>query len=87
MAVEITTIYEEMLCLLDMASEEYIKAVQTSMVRPNLFLKQRLCAIRLNIYMKNSVEFWQANYDIQPAIEPHGMVQYLLSYIKKHRKV
>ena len=78
MALDIITTYEEMLSFLQMTHEEYIKAVQTSIVRPKLFLKQKLCEIRLNNYMKNCLQFWWANHDIQPAIEPYGMVQYVL---------
>ena len=45
-----------------------------------------MCEIRLNNYMKNCLQFWQANHDIQPAIEPYGMVQYVLSYVTKSQK-
>ena len=84
--IDITTTYEEMLSFLDMTHEKYIRAVQTSIVRPKLFLKWKLCEIRLNNYMKNCLQFWQANHDIQPAIEPYGMVQYVLSYVTKSQK-
>ena len=36
--------------------------------------------------MKNCLKCWQANHDIQPAIEPYGMVQYVLSYVTKSQK-
>ena len=39
MALENTTMCEEMLSELDMTHDEYIKAVQYSIVRPKLFLK------------------------------------------------
>ena len=37
MALDNTTTYEEMLSELDMAHDECIKAVKTSIVRPNYF--------------------------------------------------
>ena len=36
--------------------------------------------------MKNCLQFWRANHDIQPSIEPYGMVKYILSYVTKGMK-
>ena len=62
---------------LDMTEEEYIIAVWISLVRPKLFLKCRPCEIRVNNYMKNCLEIWRANHDIQPALSPYAMIQYM----------
>ena len=40
----------------------------------------------MNNYMKNCLQFWRANHDIQPSIEPYGMVKYILSYVTKGQK-
>ena len=36
--------------------------------------------------MRNCFHFWRANHDIQPSIEPYGMVKYILSYVTKGQK-
>ena len=33
--------------------------------------------------MKNCLEFWRANHDIQPPLEPFGMIEYILNYVTK----
>ena len=71
---------------LEMSQEQYITAVRTSLVRPKLFLKCRPCEIRVNNYMKHCLELWRAHHDIQPSLSPYAMVQYMLSYVTKHRK-
>ena len=69
-----------------MSQEKYASAVRTSLVRPKLFLKCRPCEIRVNNCMKHYLEFWRANHDIQPSLSPYAMIQYMLSYVTKHRK-
>ena len=61
MGLDVTTTFE-----LSMTNDEYIKAVRCSLVRPKYFCERRVCEIRVNNYMKNSLEFWRANHDIQP---------------------
>ena len=56
------------------------------LVRPKLFLKCRLCEIRVNNYMKHCLEFWRANHEIQPLLSPYAMIQYMLSYVTKTQK-
>ena len=51
-----------------------------------MFFIRRPCDIRINNYMKNCFHFWRANHDIQPSIEPYGMVKYILSYVTKGQK-
>ena len=36
--------------------------------------------------MKNCLEFWRANHDIQPPLEPFGMIEYILNYVTKAQK-
>ena len=40
----------------------------------------------MNNYMKNCLQCWRANHDIQSSIELYGMVKYILSYITKGQK-
>ena len=77
MALENTTTSEEMLTELDMTHNEYIKAVWCSIVRQKLFLKQRVCEIWINNSMKNLLQFWRANHDIQPVIDPYAIIEYI----------
>ena len=36
--------------------------------------------------MKNLLQFWRANHDIQPAIDPYAMIEYISSYVTKIQK-
>ena len=86
MGLDVTTTFEEMLSELSMTNDEYIKAVLCSLVRPKYFCERRVCEIRVNNYMKNCLEFWRANHDIQPPLEPFGMIEYILNYVTKAQK-
>ena len=83
---EVTMTFDEMLNELNVNLTEYLQAVQTTIVRTKMFLQRRPCEIRMNNYMKNCFQFWRANHDIQPSIEPYGMVKYILSYVTKGQK-
>ena len=83
---EVTITFEEMLQQLNMDLTEYLQAVQTTIVRTKMFLRRRPCEIRINNYMKNCLQFWRANHDIQASIEPYRMVKYILSYVTKGQK-
>ena len=83
MTLDNITTDDKMLSELDMTHDNYIKAVWTSIVRPKLFLKHRLCEIRINAYMKNCLHFWWANHNIQPVLDPYATIQYILSYVTK----
>ena len=50
------------------------------------FLKRNPNEIQVNQCMKKCFHFWRANHDIQPVLEPFGMVQYILSYVTKSQK-
>ena len=83
---EVTMTFDEMLQQLNLNFTEYLAAVQTTIVRTKMFFQRRPCEIRMNNYMKNCLHFWRANHDIQPSIEPYGMVKYILSYVTKGQK-
>ena len=87
MALDLEITFDEMLMELEMTEDEYIKAVRISLVRPKLFLKQRPCEIRINNYIKHCLQFWRANHDIQPSLTPYAMVEYMLPYVTKHKRV
>ena len=83
---EVTMTFDEMLQELNINLTEYLAAVQTTIVRTKMFFQRRPSEIRMNNYMKNCLQFWRANHDIQPSIEPYGMVKYILSYVTKGQK-
>ena len=83
---EVTMAFDEMLHQLNLNLTEYLAAVQTTLVRTKIFFQRRPCEIRVNNYMRNCFQFWRANHDIQPSIDPYGMVKYILSYITKGQK-
>ena len=78
---EVAMTFDEMLQELNINLTQYLAAVQTTIVRTKMFFQQRPSEIRMNNYMKNCLQFWRANHDIQPSIEPYGMVKYILSYV------
>ena len=83
---EVTMTFDEMLHQLNLNLTQYLAAVQTTLVRTKIFFQRRPCEIRVNNYMRNCFQFWRANHDIQPSIDPYGMVKYILSYITKGQK-
>ena len=36
--------------------------------------------------MKNLLQFWRANHDIQPVIDAYAMIEYILFYVTKIQK-
>ena len=36
--------------------------------------------------MKHCLQFWRANYDIQPSLIPYAMVEYMLAHVTKAQK-
>ena len=86
LAEDVTITFHELLEQLNMNITQYISAVRTTIVRTKMFFKRQPSEIRINNYMKNCFHFWRANHDIQPSIEPYGMVKYILSYVTKGQK-
>ena len=74
MGQDVQTPFTELWNELKMTYEEYIKVMRTTIVRAKVFLQ---CEIRIKNYMKHYLEFWRANCDMQPSLDPFGMVQYI----------
>ena len=45
--------------------------------------QQRVCEIQINNNMKNLLQFWRANQDIQPVFDPDAIIENILSYVTK----
>ena len=74
---------EMMLKDLDLSEEDYIRAVQSSLTEPRIFLKRRPCESRINGYMKNLIHVYKANHDIQFCLNSYAVVMYIVNYIQK----
>ena len=85
MGQNIQSTFNEMMNVLHMTYEEHIKAVRTTSVRPKLFLPYQLCEIRINNYVKHCLEFCRVNHDIQPSLDPFGMIQYIQYILLCHK--
>ena len=83
---EVELTFDQFLQRLNLDLTQYITAVQTTIVRTKMFFKRKPSEIRINNYMRHCLQFWRANHDIQPSIEPYGMVKYILSYVTKGQK-
>ncbi|XP_070561973.1 uncharacterized protein [Ptychodera flava] len=78
--------FEQFLQNLNCTEEDYIKAIQTSIKGPKVFLKRKLSEIRINPYMKSLLTAWKANHDIQFVVDPYACAVYITNYISKSAK-
>ena len=69
-----------------MSYDDYIIAVQSTIVRPQFFPKHHPSGIRINNYMHNCLHIWRANHDIQPCLSPYAMIEYMCNYVTKSQK-
>ena len=69
-----------------MTMDQYINGVHSSISHPKYFPKRKPCEIRMNNYMPNCLHTWRANHDIQLFLNPHAMIEYILSYVTKGQK-
>ena len=72
-----------MLQKLNMSCHDYILAVCSTIVRPQFYPKHHPCEICINHYMCNCLHIWRANHDIQPCLNPHAMIEYILNNVTK----
>ncbi|MCP4161026.1 MAG: AAA family ATPase [Deltaproteobacteria bacterium] len=75
--------FEEFLKLFECTYEQYISAIRVSLQKPQVFLKRSVKEIRVNPYMKNLADTWQANHDIQFVLDPYSCARYITDYISK----
>ena len=81
LGTEITDTFEAMLEQLNMSYDDYILAVCSTILRPQLYPKRHPCEIHINNYMRNCLHIWRANHDIQPCLSPYAMIEYMLNYV------
>jgi hypothetical protein len=71
---------------LECSYDDYLNAIRTSLKSTKIFLKRSLQEIRMNPYMTNLVDAWQANHDIQFVVDPFACARYITDYITKSAK-
>ena len=68
-------------------SEQYMKAVQTSIKTEKIFfLKRTPIENRINPYIKDMLDVWRANHDIQFVLDAYACAMYIVSYVNKSSK-
>ena len=70
-----TDTFEVMLQKLNMSHDDYILAVQNTIVRPQFYPKCHPFEICINNYMCNCLHIWRANHDVQPFLSPYVMIE------------
>ena len=78
--------FDEFLKEIGLSEDVYMKAVQTSVNTEKVFLKRKPIENRINPYMKNLIDVWKANHDIQFILDAYACAMYIVSYINKSAK-
>jgi len=78
--------FDEFLAIVDCSYEDYLKAIQTSVKGPKVFLRRTTSEIRINPYMRHLLDAWCANHDIQYVLDPYACAIYITNYISKCAK-
>ena len=78
--------FDEFLEKIQISEEDYIKAIETSVKSPKVFLKRKPMESRINPYMKDLMGTWKANHDIQFVLDAYACTMYIVSYISKSAK-
>ncbi|XP_061190534.1 uncharacterized protein LOC133198460 [Saccostrea echinata] len=79
--------YESLLqTVVQMCENEYIKCIRASLKGPKMFLKRSPSEMRVNYYNPSVLKAWNANLDIQFALDPYACATYIVSYISKSQR-
>ena len=78
--------FNQILIQLNISYESYILALRSTIKKREIFLKRRLEEIYINNYMKQFVNVWNANHDIQYVLDPYSCVVYICDYLTKNNK-
>ena len=78
--------FDEFLSSIDLSQDDYMKAVQTSIKSEKIFLKRKPIENRINPYIKDMLDVWKANHDIQYVLDAYACAMYIVSYINKSSK-
>ena len=78
--------FDEILKELNITYELYILALRTTINKKKVFLKRELSEIFINNYMKDLIDVWKANHDIQYVLDPYSCIVYICDYLMKNNK-
>ena len=78
--------YQDFLEQLALTEEDYITAIQSSIKSPTVFLQRQPSEIRINPYMKNLLDIYGANHDIQFITDPYACAIYIVAYMSKSER-
>ena len=78
--------FDEFLEQLGLTDGEYTDAVRSSINHTTVFLQRQPSEIRINPYMKNLLDIYCANHDIQFITDPFACAVYIVAYISKSQR-
>ena len=74
---------EHMLDLLHLIYEQYELAIRSSLTDSKVFLKRKPSECRVNPYIKDLINMYNANHDIQFCLNSYSVILYIVNYIQK----
>ena len=78
--------FDDFLKEIRLNENDYMKAVQTSVKTQKVFPKRKPIENRINPYMKDLLDVWKANHDVQFILDAYACAMYIVSYINKSAK-
>ena len=75
--------FEEYLSKIETTPEEYYKYMSITTKGKSIVLKRQVKERFVNNYNTEMLRAWNANMDIQVAIDPYAVVTYMVNYINK----
>ena len=78
--------FDDFLSQIGLDENDYMRAVQTSITSEKIFLKRKPIENRINPYIKDMLDVWKANHDIQYVLDAYACAMYIVSYINKSCK-
>ena len=85
-SIDECTSFDDFLKAVGICESDYIKAVQTSITSEKIFLKREPSENRINPYIKEMLNVWKGNHDIQFILDAYACAMYIVSYINKSAK-
>ena len=64
----------------------YILALRTTINKKKILLKRNISEIFIKNYMKELINVWKGNHDIQYVLDPYSCVVYICDYLMKNNK-
>ena len=68
------------------SEDTYILAIRSGLKRKQVFLKRQVKDVRVNAHNMDILRIWQANTDLQFALDPWAVCVYISSYMMKSQR-